>query len=165
MLSLAEWRDEYLVARTGSRSWIQGSVWSRCWRKRSESRTYVIAFVNDLKVLKKFQPFSLKGLFGPAATVAIRWSKNRKIGSGCKPVGRAVASDTRGLQFESSHRQKFIYIEHLFTVKCVLKRWKLKKRSREWPTLFNISLNMVACFSILKDYPRPFRSLRTFLSE
>ena len=85
MLSLAEWRDEYLVARTGSRSWIQGSVWSRCWRKRSESRTYVIAFVNDLKVLKKFQPFSLKGLFGLAAnllqpaTVAIRWSKNRKI--------------------------------------------------------------------------------------
>ena len=27
---------------------------------------------------------------------------------GCGSVGRAVASDSRGPQFESSHRQKFI---------------------------------------------------------
>ena len=44
--------------------------------------------------------------------------------SGCGSVGRAVASDTRGPRFESSHRQKFINIEHLFTVNCVLKRRK-----------------------------------------
>ena len=31
-------------------------------------------------------------------------------GSGCDSVGRAVASDTRRPRFESSHRQKFIYI-------------------------------------------------------
>ena len=30
------------------------------------------------------------------------------LGSGCGSVGRAVASDTRGPRFESSHRQKFI---------------------------------------------------------
>ena len=30
-------------------------------------------------------------------------------GNGCGSVGRAVASDTRGPRFESSHRQKFIY--------------------------------------------------------
>ena len=42
----------------------------------------------------------------------------------CGSVGRAVASDTRGPQFESSHRQKFIYIEHLFPVNFVLKRRK-----------------------------------------
>ena len=42
----------------------------------------------------------------------------------CGLVGRAVASDTRSPRFESSHRQKFIYIEHLFTVNCVLKRRK-----------------------------------------
>ena len=53
------------------------------------------------------------------------------MGSGCGSVGRA--SDTRGLQFESSHRQKIIYIEHLFTVNCVLKRQKLRKRGGEWP--------------------------------
>ena len=47
-----------------------------------------------------------------------------KKGSGCGSVGRAVASDTRGPQFESSHRQKFIYVEHLFTVNFVLKRRK-----------------------------------------
>ena len=33
-----------------------------------------------------------------------------KMGSGCGSVGRAVASDTRGPRFESSHWQKFIYI-------------------------------------------------------
>ena len=43
-------------------------------------------------------------------------------GSGCGSVGRAVASHTRDLQFESSHWQKFIYLEHLLAVNCVLKR-------------------------------------------
>ena len=43
-------------------------------------------------------------------------------GSGCGSVGRAVASNTRGPRFESSHRQKII--EHLSTVNCVLKRRK-----------------------------------------
>ena len=32
-----------------------------------------------------------------------------KVGSGGGSVGRAVASDTIGPRFESSHRQKFIY--------------------------------------------------------
>ena len=40
----------------------------------------------------------------------------------CGSFGRAVASDTRGPQFESMQREKII--EHLFTVKCVLKRRK-----------------------------------------
>ena len=34
--------------------------------------------------------------------------KTVKVGSGCGSIGRAVASDTRGPQFKSSHRQKFI---------------------------------------------------------
>ena len=42
----------------------------------------------------------------------------------CSSVGRAVPSDSRGPRFKSSDRQKFIYIEHLFTVNCVLKRRK-----------------------------------------
>ena len=44
------------------------------------------------------------------------------FGSGCGSVGRAVTSNTRGPRFESSLRQKFIHIEHLFTVNCELKR-------------------------------------------
>ena len=48
----------------------------------------------------------------------------QRRGSGCGSVGRAVASDTRGPRIKSSHQQKFIYIEHLFTVYCVLKRLK-----------------------------------------
>jgi len=51
--------------------------------------------------------------------------KRRRLGQWlCVSVGRVVASDTRGPWFEYSHRQKFIYIEHLFTVNCVLKRRK-----------------------------------------
>ena len=50
------------------------------------------------------------------------------ISGGCGSVGIAVASDTKYLQFESSHHQI------LFTIKCI-KKTKLnkKKRDREWP--------------------------------
>ena len=53
--------------------------------------------------------------------VLIKWSifcKNN-LGSGCGSVGRAVASDTRGLQFESSHRQKFIFILNISLLSTV----------------------------------------------
>ena len=48
------------------------------------------------------------------------------MGSGCGSVGRAVASDTRGPRFKSSHWQN--YIEHLFTVNCIEKTKIRKKR-------------------------------------
>ena len=41
-------------------------------------------------------------------------------------VGRAVASNYRGLLFESSLRQIFISYEHVFTVKCI-KETKINK--------------------------------------
>ena len=47
------------------------------------------------------------------------------MGSGCSSVGRAVASNTRGPRFESRHRQ--IFMEHLFTVNCIV----LKRRKKE----------------------------------
>ena len=37
-------------------------------------------------------------------------------GSGCGSVGRAVASDTRGPRYESSHWRNFII--NMFTVNC-----------------------------------------------
>ena len=40
-------------------------------------------------------------------------------GSGCGAVGRAVASNTRGPGFESSHRQLILNIYLLFTVNCL----------------------------------------------
>ena len=54
------------------------------------------------------------------------WKKLRTNNwtSGCGSVGRVVASDTRGLRFESSHRQNFI---HVFTINCVEKT-KIKKK-------------------------------------
>ena len=52
---------------------------------------------------------------------------------GCGSVGRAVASDSRGPWFESSHQQNIIYIEHLFSVNCVLKGRKKEKEAGYGP--------------------------------
>ena len=49
-----------------------------------------------------------------------------RLGSGCGSVGRAVAFDTRGPRFDSSHRQNFI--EHLFIINCIEKMKINKKR-------------------------------------
>ena len=56
------------------------------------------------------------------------------MGSGCDSVGRAVASDTKGLQLESSHRQKFIYLLNICLLSAVY--WKdenKEKRGQERP--------------------------------
>ena len=58
------------------------------------------------------------------------------MGSGCGSVGRAVASDTRGPRFKSSHWQN--YIEHLFTVNCIEKT-KIRKKRPGMAHLKNIS--------------------------
>ena len=50
----------------------------------------------------------------------------------CGSVGRAVASDIRGLRFESSHRHKFIYLYWTFAY-CQLCIGKTKiKKKRPW---------------------------------
>ena len=51
------------------------------------------------------------------------------LGSGCGSFGRAVASNTRGLQFESSHRHNFIY-QYRTIVYCQLciEKTKIKKK-------------------------------------
>ena len=43
-------------------------------------------------------------------------------GSGCGAVDRAVASNTRGLRFDSSHRQ------NVYVLSTVLKKTKIKKK-------------------------------------
>ena len=48
------------------------------------------------------------------------------MGSGCGSVGRAVAFNTKGPRFDSSHRQNFI--EHLFIINCIEKTKINKKR-------------------------------------
>ena len=47
------------------------------------------------------------------------------VGSGCGAVGRAVATDTRGLGFESSHRQLLLNIYLLF---MFVEMTKIKKK-------------------------------------
>ena len=54
---------------------------------------------------------------------------NIMAGSGCGSVGRAVASNTRGPLFESSHWQNFIYILNICLLSIVC--WKGKNKEKE----------------------------------
>ena len=67
-------------------------------------------------------------------------------GSGCGSVGRAVASDTRGPRFESSHRQKFIFILNI----CLLSTeyWKDENKEKEagyGPFKYNSTSTLLPC--------------------
>ena len=55
------------------------------------------------------------------------------LGSGCGSVGRAVASDTRGPRFESSHRQKFIFILNICLMSTVYWKDENKKEAECGP--------------------------------
>ena len=52
-----------------------------------------------------------------------------RLGSGCGSVGRAVASDTRGPRFDSSHWQKFIFILNICSLSTVY--WKDENNEKE----------------------------------
>ena len=95
-----------------------------------------------------------------------KWANHLAIrrGSGCGSVGRAVASDTRGPWFESSHWQKFI----LNIVYCQL-YWKddnKEKRGQEWPikkSSHSVTLSMAnPSFSVVINKRWHFKSFFTF---
>ena len=54
-----------------------------------------------------------------------------------KGSGRAVASDARGLWFESSHRQTFITDIYLFTVNCI-EETKIKRKRLRMAHFYNL---------------------------
>ena len=54
---------------------------------------------------------------------------------GCGSVGRGVASDTKGLWFESSHRQIFKWNKCLHSVNCIEKMKNKEKEDRNGPFL------------------------------
>ena len=62
-----------------------------------------------------------------------------RFGSGCGSVGRAVASDARGLRFESSHRQTFISDIYLLTVNYIEKT-KIKRKRGQELKLINVQI-------------------------
>ena len=96
------------------------------------------SFKTPLKVLRQTFPWS-------SNVKRIRWKtqewifwvqwwkilKNQE--SDFSSVGRAVASDTSGLQFKSSQRKNLYWtFVYLFTINCNEKT-KMNKRGREWP--------------------------------
>ena len=77
----------------------------------------------------------------------LRGERNTFSGSGCGSVGRAVASNTRGPQFESGHRQNLYWTE--FTVDCNEKK---KKRGREWPVFIKRNTFNIRKIEILEKW-------------
>ena len=81
-------------------------------------------------------------------------SKKREVGgSGCGAVGRAVASDTRGPQFESSHWQNSLI--YLFTVNCIEKTKIKKKEAGNGPILKKETRSLIFCCKTQLDGIRP----------
>ena len=76
---------------------------------------------------------------GPCSMIIILHLKLATRGSGGDSVGRAVTFDSRGPQFESSHRKKLYWIS---TVNCIEKT-KVMKKGREWLILKNSRNNLV----------------------
>ena len=75
-------------------------------------------------------------------TLTHRMQTDRNTGSGCGSVGRAVASNTRGPRFESSHRQNLLNICLLSTV-----YWKDENKEKEpCPVPWGPSLVMTILF-------------------
>ena len=61
------------------------------------------------------------------------------LGSDCGSVGSAVASDTRGPQFESSHRRIF-FTERLSIANCVEKTKIKKKEAGNGPFFKDVTI-------------------------
>ena len=61
-------------------------------------------------------------------------TNSTKLGSGYGPVGRAVASNTRGPWFETSQWQ----ILHVLYVSCIEKT-EIIKKIRDWPNFFSLT--------------------------
>ena len=121
------------------------SLWAKFWSVNLTFTKLSNLFGNILMSLGKFWLMQMAKFWKNILAISSHWwqrpvqlkdgsllktkyNKNN-LGNGCVSVGRAVASNSRGPQFESSHKQKFIYIDHLFTVNCVLKRWNKEKEA------------------------------------
>ena len=64
-------------------------------------------------------------------------------GSGCGSVGRAVASNTKGSRFESSHRQKLIYLLNICLLSTVY--WKDESKVKKRPGMAHFKKNSYTC--------------------
>ena len=78
------------------------------------------------------------------------------VGSGCGSVGKAVASDTRGLRFESSHPQNLYWT--LITVNCIEKTKIKKKEAGNSPFLeyLMVALEDILGTSTITEVDNPF---------
>ena len=65
----------------------------------------------------------------PLASFVVLYTNFSSTGSGCGSVGKAVASNTRGTWFESSHQRKFIYLLNICLLSTVY--WKNENKEKE----------------------------------
>ena len=119
------------------------------WPRRTRCKVIVGSSPYKLTFLgKQMAILSIDLFFTPFSRLSIFVQQLIKIdltflGSGCGSVGRAVASNTRGPQFESSHRQKnYLYIKHLFTVNCDWKDENKEKEAGNGPYFFKKNITI-----------------------
>ena len=74
----------------------------------------------------------------------------QQVGSGCGSVGRAVASDTIGLRFESSRRQKIIYIWEVVVAQLVEQSLAIPEVCSLTPVIGKILLSICLLSTVLK---------------
>ena len=81
------------------------------------SVNYVDAVLGEIKTNQNIGPATVVNLAQKTLVIYSFYNK-QVLGSGCGSVGRAVAFDSRGPRFESSHRKKIMIMT------TVLKRQK-----------------------------------------
>ena len=98
-------------------SWQSGRFWHQRTRVQIQSSAI---FIKDLFTVRCYDKRTNK------EKESGKRPFKKQQGSGCDSVGRAVASNTRGPRFESSHQQFILRTYLLLTVK---KRGQIKKKS------------------------------------
>ena len=109
------------------------------------------------------------GGWGDQSDASISWSVaskeliKLKQGSGCDSVGRAVASDTRGPRFESSHRQiYYLYWTYIYCQLCIEKT-KIKTRPGMAHFLLN-KVETILCREFNSSRSEPVSTTNTYSS-
>ena len=123
----SDWLKVTLIEPSNQIAWFQSRVFMTfvCWLNLTK-HFYVDDQFNCKNYKIKFYRLLCKWSLLKEALLAEQEAiiKSLKV-SGGGSVGKAVASDTRGLRFKSQHRQSFYWI--MLTVNCIEKT-KIKKK-------------------------------------
>ena len=102
-----------------------------------------------MSCIGKMTLFTFKRTFCNMSIVSSCCANEISLGSGCASVGRVLAFDTRGLQFESSQRQNFLMYK--FTVEKTTIKKKRPEKANEIGFMLNFPV--IEYFAIIVYAP------------